>query len=104
VVAKLYGNLNKLLAAKNYQKKEGEISLEEGRRIMNNIAILNHLTSCTKDLKLAFVQKERLAILEEQTQITRRYGTIISKIDIDMLYELDDQADHMWIYKNKILD
>lgn len=71
---------------------------------MNNIAVLNHLTNCTKDLKLAFVQKERVAILEEQTQVTRRYGSLSPKIDIDMLYELDEQADHMWIYKNKILD
>lgn len=86
VLSKLYSNLNKLLIAKNYQKKDKEIVIDEGRTIINSIAILNHLIGGTKDLKLAFIQKEKLAILEEQTQITRKFGFISSKIDIEHLY------------------
>jgi len=71
---------------------------------LNTIAILNHLINGTKDLKFAFAQKERLNILEEQSQITRKYGYTSSKIDIDMLYETDDKLEYLWIYKNKILD
>lgn len=72
--------------------------------MLNNIGILNHLLNCTKDLKLAYVQKERVALLEEQTQITRKYGFVSTKFEIDELYSPEKKAEHFWIYKNKILD
>ena len=58
----------------------------------------------TKDLKLAFAQKERTAILDELTQGTRKYGCVSPKVDIEELYDAEERADHLWVYKNKILD
>lgn len=54
--------------------------------MINCIAILNHLLSGTKDLKLAFLQKERANLLEEQAQTTRKFGILPSQVDIDLLY------------------
>lgn len=71
---------------------------------LHNIAVLNHLLNTTKDLKLAFLQKERQNILEEQTQLTKKYGFLTPKIDLERLYDPEDRADYLWIYKNKILD
>jgi len=76
--------LNKQLVAKNYSKKEQQqIYVQESKGLLNNIGILNHLLNCTKDLKLAYGQKERVSILEEQTQITRKYGFVSTKFEID---------------------
>lgn len=66
--------------------------------------MLNKLLNTTKDLKLAFIQKERLTVLEEQTQITRRYGHIPHNVDIEQLYDPEERSEFIWIYKNKILD
>lgn len=66
--------------------------------------MLNHLISNTKDLKLAFLQKDRVTALEEQCQITRKFGAISPKIDIDLLYSINEKSEHLWIYKSKILD
>lgn len=72
--------------------------------MINCIAILNHLLSGTKDLKLAFLQKERVNLLEEQTQATRKFGTLPSQVDIDMLYSSEQRLESAWVFKNKILD
>ena len=65
--AKLYSSLNKLMLAKNSQKQEKkEMALKEAAPILNSISVLNHLLASTKDLKLAFLQKERISILDEQ--------------------------------------
>ncbi len=105
ILTRLYTSLNKILIAKNYQKKESQqINLEEAQNILNSIGILTHLLNCTKDLKLAFAQKEKLSILEEQIQITKKYGFVSTKFDIEELYNRESKADHFWIYKNKILD
>lgn len=63
ILAKLYANLNKMLVSKNHQKREGVFDFEEGKDVVNSIAVLNHLISGTKDLKLAFLQKERITAL-----------------------------------------
>lgn len=63
ILARLHANLNKILISKNYPKREGVFDFEEGMDVVNSIAVLNHLTSGTKDLKLAFLQKERITAL-----------------------------------------
>lgn len=104
-LTRLHINLNRILNAKNACKKEGTfINVPEAQDTLNCIAVLNHLISSTKDLKLAFLQKDRITSLEEQCQITRKFGAISPKIDIDLLYSLNDKTDHLWIYKSKILD
>ena len=91
--------------AKGYPKQEKQpISIQDGAAGLNHIAILTHLLNSTKDLKLAFLQKERSTLLEEQTQITRKYGFVSPKVDLDALYPPDDKVNHLWVYKNKILD
>lgn len=104
-LARLYINLNRILVAKNVSRKEGSfINLPEAQDTINCIAVLNHLISNTKDLKLAFLQKDRITALEEQCQITRKFGAISPKIDIDLLYAINEKSEHLWIYKSKILD
>ena len=64
------------------------INLPEAQDIINYIAVLNHLISNTKDLKLAFLQKDRMTALEEQCQITKKFGAISPKIEIESLYSI----------------
>ena len=65
LLAKLYSSLNKLMTTKNHQKQEKkENILKEAAPILNSISVLNHLLASTKDLKLAFLQKERTTIVE----------------------------------------
>ena len=45
-----------------------------------------------------------MGILEEQAAITRKYGQLSTKPDIDLLYQIEDGAEHIWVFKNKILD
>ena len=59
---------------------------------MNSISVLNHLLNCTKDLKLAFAQKDRLTILEEQLQGTRKFGFVPTKVNIEELYNGEDRS------------
>ena len=55
------------MLAKNSQKQEKkEMAMKEAAPILNSISVLNHLLASTKDLKLAFLQKERISILDEQ--------------------------------------
>ncbi len=37
-------------------------------------------------------------------QITKKFGNLLPKIDIEALYSLEQREEFMWIYKNKILD
>lgn len=39
------------------------MDFDEGKDTINSIAVLNHLINGTKDLKLAFLQKERITSL-----------------------------------------
>ena len=105
LLARLYTSLNRLMASKGHQKQEKrEALLKETAPILNNVAVLNHLLASTKDLKLAFLQKERATILEEQIESVRKYGLVVPKVDLDMMYCGEDRSEHLWVFKNKILD
>jgi hypothetical protein len=105
LLAKLHTSLRRVLEGKNYPKSEQQpIVLKEAAAVLNSIAAVSHLLNTTKDLKLAFAQKERVTALEEQAQLVRRYGCLPTKVDLDLLYDPEERAEHIWIYKNKILD
>lgn len=53
---------------------------------------------------MAFAQKEILSLLDEQTQQTRKLGWVNPKIDLEQLYCPEERQEHLWIYRNKILD
>lgn len=42
--------------------------------IENSIAVLLHLLAVTKDLKLAFLQKDKAVLLDEQMQMAKKLG------------------------------
>ena len=65
---------------------------------------MNHLISSTKDLKLAFLYKDKVSQLQEEMESTSRYGKLSTHIDIELLYGRLENESLFWVYKNKILD
>ena len=65
---------------------------------------MNHLISSTKDLKLAFLYKDKVSQLQEEMESTSRYGKLPTHIDIELLYGRLENESLFWVYKNKILD
>lgn len=47
---------------------------DEEMDIENSIAVLLHLLAVTKDLKLAFLQKDKAVLLDEQMQMAKKLG------------------------------
>lgn len=85
----LYSQLNQLLAKHKLlytPSSSNEINIDGQENLLNNISVLNHLIASTKDLKMAFLSRDRVLALQEEVENSSRYGKLPNKIDIELLY------------------
>lgn len=92
LLTRLYHNLNRSLSTTKPQaslKPSQPFPINANNaEIVNYISTLTKLLQATQDLKAGLAEKEKILVLEEQAATTRKYGTLPSKPDIDMLYQI----------------